>query len=253
MRHVIGIGHSHLHAVTDAWRELEARHPDRLRYTPICLIEPRFAPDFIQEKDASVPNPAWFELVRDSLARDEAVWIFLFLCGSEHFRWSVTPGPRPFDIVEPRDDDGAALVGELIPYDLAMSFARDVSGFVAPFARSLRRLTAQRLVQVIAPPPPRDMPGLLAAIPDTFPGVAEFGVSPLPFRAKIWRLASRALTDVCAETGIAAVPCPPEALEADGALREDMVSDIVHGNVVWGRLIVRELLRLAGLEIEAVP
>jgi hypothetical protein len=242
VKHFVGIGHSHLHAVTWAWREEEAKHPESIRYTAMCILDAPFNPAFTDEGGIKKPNPAWETALRDILNSGDDVSIFLFLGGSEAFRWSLTPGPCPFDFVDPHQDDGVPLNGQIVPYELVMTFARHMFQFIDDFVKFLRTLTSMPLVQINAPPPARDLPAMVAVLPEWSQRVGEFGVSPLSFRTKMWRAASRALEDVCAETGIAFMGCPPEALDPRGGLRDDMVGDVVHGNVVWGRMFVQSLM-----------
>jgi len=231
-----------LHAVTRAWREEEAKRPESIRYTAMCLLDPPYNPAFTDEGGARRPNRAWVADLRDILNSADDVSLFLFLGGSEAFRWGLTPGPCPFDFVDPHQDDGLPLNGQIIPYELIMKFSRQMFRFVDEFAKFLRFLTNLKLVQINAPPPVRDLPAMIAAEPEWSQRVGDFGVSPLSFRTKMWRAASRALEDVCTENGIAFMGCPPAASDPRGGLRDDMVGDFVHANVVWGRMIVQRLM-----------
>jgi hypothetical protein len=242
VKHFIGIGHSHLDAVTRAWREVEAKRPESIRYTAMCMLVPPYNPAFTDEGGVRKSNRAWVADLRDILNRADDVSIFLFLGGSEAFRWGLTPGPRPFDFVDPHEDDGLPLNGQIVPYELIMKFSRQMFRFIDEFVRSLRFSTNMPLVQINAPPPVRDLTAMIAADPEWSQRVGDFGISPLSFRTKMWRAASRALADVCTENGIAFMGCPPEASDPRGGLRDDMVGDFVHANVVWGRLIVQSLM-----------
>jgi len=241
-KHFVGIGHSHLHSVTRAWREAAAKRPQSIRYTPMCLLDPPYDPPFTDEAGIKKPNPAWEADLRGILNGGDDVSVFLFLGGSEAFRWGLTPGPCPFDFVDPRQDDGLPLNGQIIPYDLVIKFCAEMFRFVDDFVTYLRTLTSMELVQVNAPPPVRDLSAMIAADPVWSRRVGEFGISPLAFRTKMWRAASRGLEDVCKRNGIAFMACPPEALDPQGALPDGMIGDFVHANVVWGRLIVQNLL-----------
>ena len=41
------------------------------------------------------------------------------------------------------------------------------------------------------------------------------------------------------------VDCPPEALDADGFMREELVRNLSHGNVAFGRLLLQQAQSLS--------
>jgi hypothetical protein len=250
LKHFIGIGHSHLHALTAAWREVEAKYPTLIRYTPMCFIDGPYSPPFIIENGVSQPNPVWIAHLREHLTAGTDVSVFLFAGGSEHFRWSLTPGPQPFDFVDPVEDDGKAPIGQVVPYELFMSYARDNARYMDDVVNAVRSVASVPLVQFVAPPPVRDLPARVALRPDMLEQLGEFSVSPVHFRVKIWRATARALADACQKLGVACLYPPEEAMDHYGCLREELVSDVVHGNIDWGRLQVRRLLDRAGVILE---
>jgi hypothetical protein len=250
VKHFIGIGDSHLHAVTLALRDREAKRPDLIRYTPMCLLDAPFRPSFTDLNGVKVPNPAWVSALRDILDSGDDVSIFLYVGGSEPFRWSLTPGPAPFDFVDPTHDDGMPPVGQIVPYDLLIAYIREMTHYMHTVIGFLRTMTDLPLIQIVAPPPVRDLATMMAAEPALARQVSEFGVSPLNFRIKLWRAFGRALADACAKDDVPCLPCPPEALSALGCLRDDMIGDVVHGNAVWGHAVCRVLLERAGLMLE---
>ena len=80
---------------------------------------------------------------------------------------------------------------------------------------------------------------------------ADYGVDPAPFRLRVWRAAARALQEVCDELRVDCLMPPPDTTDADGYLREDMIGDGFHGNLLWGQHIVAHLVNRAGLKQEA--
>ena len=240
MGHYVGFGHSHIANITWAFEELEVLDPGRFLHTSVNFLLEPYRPEVSVTDGVSVLNPAWVATMQYELLDPEVV-VFLCVCGSEWWRWSLTPGPRPFDFIDPLADDGRAPIGQLLPYDLFMRKAR--SGFHAIdfVADTIRRYTANPLVQFAPPPPARDMATLMAADPGYSSLVAEYGISPPYFRLKVWRACARAMGQVCAEGGIDFLMPPPEGLDEDGFLRQDLVDDPVHANTAFGRMQIEQL------------
>ncbi len=242
MKHVIGIGHSHLHAISRAFRETEASSDGAFRYTPICLLDAPFNASLRDTAGEPIPNHPVETTVRQVLDSGAEVSIFMTVLGSEAFRWSLTPGPNPFDFVDPFEDDGQPLAGEIIPYGLMEVFGYENLRFVGDVAAYIRSFAPLPLAQIAPPPPVSDLPALIAALPDWADKISAYGVSPLPFRSKVWRFACRTISTICARANIMWLPCPPEALGSDGGLHPDMRDDVIHANIAWGRLFRDRLL-----------
>lgn len=250
MKHFIGIGDSHLVALSDAWHELAAERADSVRYTPMCLLEHPYHPSFSDKDGAKIPNPAWVAALQEHLIPGADVHIFLFIGGSEHYRWSLTPGPEPFDVFIPGEDNATKAVGQVIPFDLFMTFAQEKLRGLQLVVEFLRNFTALPLIQILPPPPIRDLAPMVAELPELARQIGEYGVSPLPFRTKIWRATGMALQRTCADLGIESLGAPPGGISDQGCLPDEMVGDVVHANIVWGRLQVQQLLNRAGVVME---
>lgn len=258
MTHFVGIGHSHLQGITFGWNKFMVEHPGLVRYTSIQLLDAAFQPLFSIQDSKLAPNPAWQDKLRASL-QDDDVTVFLSFEGAQHFRWSFTPGPCPFDFVDAVHDDGAPLVGQLVPYELVMRVVRASFHGVRNVVEAIRDVAPVPISLLVAPPPVRDLERLIAAnpwmrkqVPELMRQGDEFGVSPVGFRVKLWRVYVRALAEISAELGTECQIPPQTAFDETGALRDDMVHDIVHGNAIWGSLMVRQLLSRAGVLKEAV-
>jgi hypothetical protein len=256
--HFIGIGHSHLQAVTFGWNKFMVEHPGMARYTPIQLLDAALQPSFSIQDSKWVPNPAWHDKLRANL-QDDDVTVFVSFEGAQHFSWSFTPGPNPFDFVDAVHDDGAPLIGQLVPYELVMRVVRAPCQGMRKVVEAIRDVAPVPIVLLVAPPPVRDLESLIAAnpwmrkqLPELMRQGDEFGVSPVGFRVKLWRVYVRVLTEIAAELGIECQIPPQTAFDEIGALRADMIHDILHGNAIWGSLMVRQLLSRAGVLQEAV-
>lgn len=250
MDHVIGIGHSHLHAISRAFIEVSAASGGKLRYTPICLLdEPFDEPIQNAEGHWVLGHPVEVTIAR-ALKSGDRVSIFMAVGGSEAFRWSLSPGAQPFDFVDPYEDDGTPLVGEIIPYGLMERFCLDQLRFIIRFADYLRSITSLPLVQITPPPPVVPLAQIVAKQPEWFERLDGYGISPLPFRMKVWRLVCRTIANLCAEASLRWEPCPPEALELGGGLNRHMEDDAIHANVVWGRMFARRLMKQWEMAVE---
>ncbi len=249
MRSYLGIGDSHLKSVTAAWQEYQAARPGEVKYTTISPRDKHLQPWFLKGNGADTPNPRWVSAIREAIVDSNAT-IMLCLASNRNWAWSLTPGPQPFDFVDPEDAGDEEPVGQLIPYDLFMRRARSEYRSIKMVTDVLRGMTDARIVHFIPPPPIRALQGMFDKRPDMQHLIAEHGLSPAPFRLKVWRACVRALRDVCAELEIEAVMPPEQALDADGYLAEEYVNDVIHGNIAWGRLHVEALLARADREME---
>lgn len=243
MRKIIGIGHSHLHAVTAALREFETRHPGNITYRAMCLVDKPYHPPFTVEDGEEVANPIWIEDMRNHISGSDD-YVFFCLGGSEYWRFSLIPGPKPFDFIDPIEDDGLPLVGQLLPYDLFMRQLASTFSFFASYVRAVRRIAPVRLVQFLPPPPVFDLLGAVEPKHlEQFHSVTkEYPISPPAFRLKVWRACALAMSEACINLGVECPPTPVESLTAAGFLRDQLISDTIHGNIAWGRLLSRQIL-----------
>ncbi len=249
MKHIVGIGDSHIHAVSDAIQEVLADHPGQFRYTKMCLLDAPYRPSFSDVQGVKVPNPDWVAALRAVFDSGDDVSIFLYLGGSDYYRWSLTPGEEPFDFVEPGQEDNEPLVGDLIPYDLVKTRVHEALVYVPVVIDFLRTMTDLPLVQVCPPPPTRDLLPHLRNVPELLTRIEQYGISPLRFRARVWRLTNQMFARICAEHNVDCLDCSPEAIMPDGALRDDLIGDGFHANVKWGHLVARRLLERCRLTL----
>jgi hypothetical protein len=241
VRHFMGIGHSHIHGFTFAGRKHASVEANKACYTPVCFLDKPFQWPVTTQGTEQVPNPAWVEALQQHLDSPGAV-VFMCVQGSEWWQWSLTPGPRPFDFIDPFVDDNAPLIGELIPYDIFMAKARATFSFIGFAAGVVRSVRSVPLAQFAPPPPVRDLAPLVATRPELTKVVQDHGIAPASFRLKVWRACSRAMADVCAEHGVDFMPAPPEGIDPDGYLAPEFISDAVHGNHDWGLLQFQRVL-----------
>lgn len=259
MRRIIGIGHSHLVCFDDAAEDLTKADPDVMQYTSICFVRREFHPPFVMQDKVHVPNKVWLDAVRQ-YADEQGAEVLLAVPGAEWWYWSLTPGPSPFDFVDPLHDDGQPLVGQVVSYDLIMKKARLTMRYVRGIAEAVRGLGTFPISLSPPPPPTRDVEtmftqvargagapggrhqGLVKVAQGLVPTIDQYGFSPASFRLKVWRATMRAVEEICADVGIAYLAPPTAAVDADGFLKPEMVADLVHANRHWAHLQLNRML-----------
>lgn len=259
MRRIIGIGHSHLVCFDDAAEDLIKADPSLLQYTSICFVRREFHPPFVVLDGAHVANNLWLDVVRRH-ADEPDVEIVLAVPGAEWWYWSLTPGPSPFDFVDPYHDDGMPLIGQVVPYDLFMTKARQALRYVLFICDAVRGVGSLPLSLSPPPPPTRDVEtmfsqvigsagthgrqhkGLVHVAKGLAPTIEQYGFSPASFRLKVWRASMRAVEEICTEAGITYLGPPADGVDADGFLKTEMVSDLVHANRHWAHLQLNRVL-----------
>lgn len=259
MRHVVGIGASHLRSVTSAATDLLTTRPDGFSYTPICFADPEYSPPFIREGNTQIANPAWARTLRELTSRQQ-VQVLFHLPGAEWWHWSLTPGPCPYDFVDPYHDDGTPFCGQVIPFDLFRARARAAFRPVQMIIDTVRGVADVPMTLLPPPPPVRSLSetfarfaagdfsqlslgtGQRALLGRLSPTIEQYGISSSAFRLKVWRASMRVVQDICEETGVSYMAPDDGALDPDGFLRSDMVSDFVHANRAWGLLHLNRFL-----------
>jgi hypothetical protein len=174
----------------------------------------------------------------------------LCLASNRNWAWSLTPGPCPFDFIDPAHPNEPVLSGQLLPYDLVLAKARSEYRSIRPVVDVVRGLASVRVVHFAPPPPIRELQAMFDLRPDMIHLIADHGLSPAPFRLKVWRACVRALADVCEEIGIELIMPPAGALDADGYLAEGYIGDVIHANIAWGRLHLQALMNRADRQLE---
>lgn len=259
MPRIIGIGQSHVIAFNQAADHLSGHDADRLEYIPICFAHAEYHPPFVMRDGASVPNDAWVATLR-RFAGDTDTHVVLVLPGAEWWHWSLTPGPEPFDFVDPLADDPTPLQGVVVPYDLVTRKARTSFRYISQVVDVVRGI-ADFPIHLSPPPPPMrriDLmydrhanPGpdpdpsirpLQPLLRKLAPTLERYGFRSDSFRMKTWRVCMRVVQDMCEEMQVRFLSPPPGGVDADGFLLPAMISDFVHANGKWGALQLEHLL-----------
>jgi len=165
--------------------------------------------------------------------------------GDQHFFMSTANLPRRLDFVLPSEPDlPLDANAEVVPYDLVYGYMRAICRYQDLLIEATRRASPAPLYLIKAPPPVFDFSaipgGSSSASIDKL--VAEHGLSPPLLRYKFWRLVDSIYEEIAAETGVTALPVPPEALQPNGFRRAEYYStDWIHGNPAYGELVLGQI------------
>jgi hypothetical protein len=244
MIHLIGVGHSHLHSVVNAWKEFASSPTSGICLSAFQMLDARYQP-FREVVDGQLIVNA--NLVADvrQVADSPDAKFFLYAGGSEHVRWGLINDPRPFDFVTPSTImDDEALHGEVFPYEMLVALGRQAGEqLTAPLA-FVRSLTDQPIYQLCLPPPVSGADLGRVKLGAMFEeGSRKYGIAPDPFRVRVWQICVEGLRRACHEKGVLFLEAPQEMIGADGCLVPGAVGhDAVHANALYGRLLLDQLI-----------
>jgi hypothetical protein len=131
---------------------------------------------------------------------------------------------------------------EIIPYDGVHELVRRMFKKRFSLITRIAHVAPGRLVQFAPPPPVTDkwLQRVLAK--------RNAQGKQLPNRVlrwKIWRLGVAVFRQHAEACGVRFIDCPPEALDDDGFMRDELVRNLTHGNVEFGRLLLRQAQSLS--------
>jgi hypothetical protein len=233
---LVGIGHSHLHCVSAAYKERAAQLPG-LRYVPMCLLDPPYS----QQPPPGDPTPVFARALAEVMRNERQVAVFLFCGGSEHVRFGLANQPRPFDFVEPDRPEAPLVADEVVPYGMMRGLA--AVNWVGQIIEAVRQVAPLPLVHLCPPPPVRDADFILRKVGGQLAqDLARYGVAPSEFRARVWRVCVTMMRELCEANDVTFLPVPSEAVEPDDCLGEHFAWDFVHASTSYGDLLLDSLL-----------
>lgn len=236
---MIFVGHSHMICVLEAaeaaglpFRAITLKDintPGDVASLRTRLLIDRAKPDFADDTKA---------LIADS--RDP---VFSFVSGVQHVQMGIRrlsdPSEPPFDFILPEAPQMPLdPEAEVVPFECVCdALAHAYRNRFKMMAR-VAALAPGRMCQ-FAPPPPAPQP-LMAAF------TARKGVpgAPVPsaiFRRKLWRATVHVFRRQTERLGIRFLDCPPEAIDEDGCMREELVRNLTHGNAAFGALVLEQI------------
>lgn len=196
------------------------------------FIEDTGKPDFRDETKA---------ILADS---DEPV--FSFISGIMHVQLGLRrlddPAEAPFDFVLP-ESPGAALDADaaLIPFDAIREVVRQQFKSRLKMLGRLAAIAPGRVVQFAPPPPVSDR--WLEPLLDKS-SVKAVALPNRWVRWKLWRLTADIFRQHALAAGARFVDSPPESMDPNGFLRDDLVRNATHGNTAYGALLLRQIRTL---------
>jgi nicotinamidase-related amidase len=241
----VGIGHSHLEALRDAWATRDQPGTEHPAGHFLQMLAPEYNPNL--SPDATL-NPALRAALDEALSAKGATPV-LFDCisGNEYHFIGLTNHPRPFDFaLAARPDLPPQTGAEIIPAALMRA---TLHAHIAPALATmtaLRRATDLPIWHVQSPPPLPDNDYIRQNASVFAAQIAEHGVAPASLRMKLWLLQSEIYRAHCEAIGIRFVPVPAAVCDAAGfLLRAGWVWDPAHSNAWYGAHVLDQLESLA--------
>jgi hypothetical protein len=241
---VICIGYSHMYCLLDAAREagipfqaITLKGPGDGREVvgnfQSRVISDRGAPDFTEESIA--------------LLSGSAGPVYSFIGGIKHVRLGLAqmddPSEPTFDFVLPEARHLPLEAGtEVIPLDGVREIIRRTLSKRTRLLARVAQLAPGRIVQFGPPPPVSDRwlePFLLKQ------NVKATRLPNRSLRWKLWRLTVGHIRQQAEAHGARFVDCPPEALDADGFMRDELVLNATHGNLAFGGMLLSQIKTLS--------
>ncbi|MBJ3778585.1 hypothetical protein JCR33_22985 [Acuticoccus sp. 2012] len=164
--------------------------------------------------------------------------------GANHHMLGLFEHAEPFDFEMPGAPDVLPGRRRLTYAEVRAVFEFHVHNSLDTIAL-LRRYYGKPVLHISAPPPTSDEAHIRRTLaPTRGDAVARQPLTPAPIRMKMYLLQNQILREHCAANDITFVEPPAEALDDDGFLAEPYRSfDPVHGNVTYGQLVIRDILR----------
>lgn len=183
-------------------------------------------------------------LAEEIAARIADYWgpVFSMLGGSTHAVLGLLVHARRYDFVLPDQPDlSLDPEAELVP---ALAMRRIMASRMAEYLALMEQVHAHsrgNMVHIEPPPPSADVERLVFDIHWSMSTDAQYEVSPLVLRYKLWRLESRILRDWCAERNVAFIQCPQACLDEQGCLADDYYGDGAHANAAYGWQVLQQM------------
>jgi hypothetical protein len=164
--------------------------------------------------------------------------------GAAHTVLGMVEHPRPFDFVLPADPDlPVDEAREIVP---AEAVRAKLTELAQPYFETLPALldaAAAPVIQIQPPPPVADESRIAPHVPwGLFPGQPQ-RIAPKWLRYKLWRLHGELIAAACARLGIAFLPAPEAAQDAEGFLDAGYDEDGAHANAAYGALVLEQVMR----------
>lgn len=239
--HIQIVGFSHTNAVRAALKAEPGLLPCAAQILHILLEVPErkflVHEDGVQQLDPRLRTKILAHPDDDKL-------VFSQVGGNVHSFLGLFRHPEPFDFILPGQprlvlDDGAAL----LTYGYVAAAMRRMLALDFAILAALARTTTVLICHLESPPPIADSAYCQANLPPSFqpPPFQGMAVAAPSLRYKVWRLHSTLVAAECRRLGINFLPCPTESMDEDGFLLPQYYADPLHGNVEYGKLLLRQM------------
>lgn len=245
-RAILAVGHSRLGAIRRAYQPyLKGDGARPFEFTFLRLLDDIFQPNIVSEKGVDNLHeliPARFKEMVHQVNPDV---IISCVMGNEHNFLALLNHPRRFDFYLPaRPDLLTDESAEVLPVALVEDLIRARLKKFSLYLSVLAPLSNGRMLHV-PPPPPVASASHIEAHPAMFEKrLQNRGVSPAPFRLKVWLLTCEIQRQLCEDVGVAFYGLPRAVFDADGFFaRSYWNEDPTHGNTEYGKLILDDIVR----------
>ena len=256
---LLGVGHSHLIAITLAARKRRQLGVKRsTELSAIALLDKKYQPIVNQGGEAFNENLEG--AIKKELAKNPDL-VFSSIAGNEYVIFGLLQHKVPYDFVLCSDPDLPILdTNNIIPYRMMKEILyRQSGGELYPSMRALLRRKCGFLYHLEVPPPIFDVQHILTHLDTYFRNrmaiqgreyrsgyLDESVVAPPYLRYKLWRLQSEIIKEACEQMGIGFIPAPANTMDENGFLLPQYWStDATHGNVAYGEEVLQVLEKIA--------
>jgi hypothetical protein len=242
---ILAVGHSHLNGFRRAYNNLYNKDPSArpFKLTFMRLLDDIFKPNIVSENGADRLNETIPEQFKAIVHQDNPDVIVSCLMGNEHTFISLLNHPRRFDFYLPsRPDLPTDESAQILPRALVEDVLSNRLEKFRLYLSVLAPLSNGRMIHVPPPPPIADARHI-----EKYPSLFEkrllrLGVSPAPFRLKMWLLACEIQRRLCEDAGVLFYRPPDAAFDSSGFLAQACWSeDPTHGNAVYGKLLLDDI------------
>ncbi len=240
---VLLIGHSHVAAVEEAWREREARGVAPFPLQTVSFVG-KLAGRLEKVGGEARLGAGLSGLIVSALQATRPALVVAAFWGGQHFPLSAANNPRRFDFLAPGDDTACDPQAELAPYDLVEAFLAREFVDVTLMIAAVRAACAAPILLIPAPPPMRDFVALPLRTSDRAVDaeIDRYGVAPPALRRKVWRVCDLIYKQIAAQTGVRLAPTAPGVTDAEGFRRPQFYGrDWIHANAGWGALVLDQI------------
>lgn len=238
---VLAVGHSHLGALVAAVREAPPKHFDLAFYQ--FIREDR--PHIVHAGGTWTYNPESERELRSALEEVRPSLVVFALQGEQAITVGLTAPEEPFEFCFPHEADETPLPGErIVPFDMLWDVATRQYQLIADSLDRLLPHVPCPTVSLSAPPPVADaefIVSLRLQHANLAEKIERFGLASKRSRMRIWRLHMMALRSIYERRGVTFIAPPDDALDADGALKDQFRTDAFHANQAYGHLVMQQI------------